>query len=168
MKKTPKLNALVYGLALVRIVLCMFPQNEWLSAHPPIAWGIIRNVPFALLGAVIILLFAWKVKETRDRAFRWMALTIVLSFAFYIPVVLWAEKIPMIGMLMIPKTCAYMWTIWIGYEAMKKSDFIPFLEERSTRIRRSRGIKRLDILDHDDFRHRVTWDKGVDPLLQFL
>ena len=121
MKKTPKLNALVYGLALVRIVLCMFPQNELLNAHPPIVWGIIRNVPFALLGAVIILLFAWKVKETRDRAFRWMALTIVLSFAFYIPVVLWAEKIPMIGMLMIPKTCAYMWTIWIGYEAMKKS-----------------------------------------------
>jgi len=121
MKKTPKLNALVYGLALVRIVLCMFPQNEWLNALPPIVLGIIRNVPFALLGAVIILLFAWKVKETRDRAFRWMALTIVLSFAFYIPVVLWAEKIPMIGMLMIPKTCAYMWTIWIGYEAMKKS-----------------------------------------------
>lgn len=47
-------------------------------------------------------------------------LTIVLSFAFYIPVVLWADVIPMIGMLMIPKTCAYVWTVLIGYKAMKK------------------------------------------------
>lgn len=46
--------------------------------------------------------------------------TIVLSFAFYIPVVLWADVIPMIGMLMIPKTCAYVWTVVIDYNAMKK------------------------------------------------
>ena len=46
--------------------------------------------------------------------------TIVLSFAFYIPVVLWADVIPMIGMLMIPKTCAYVWTVVIGYNAMRK------------------------------------------------
>ena len=25
----------------------------------------------------------------------------------------------MIGMLMIPKTCAYVWTVLIGYNAMK-------------------------------------------------
>ena len=41
-------------------------------------------------------------------------ITIVLSFGFYIPVVLWADTIPMIGMLMIPKTCAYVWTVLIG------------------------------------------------------
>ena len=59
-------------------------------------------------------------RERGDRAFRWMWLTIVLSFAFYIPVVLWADTMPMIGMLMIPKTCAYVWTVLIGYFAMKK------------------------------------------------
>ena len=37
-----------------------------------------------------------------------------------IPVVLWADVVPMIGMLMIPKTCAYVWTVVIGYKAMKK------------------------------------------------
>ena len=36
-------------------------------------------------------------------------------------VVLWADTIPMIGMLMIPKTCAYVWTVLIGYSAMKLS-----------------------------------------------
>ena len=31
-----------------------------------------------------------------------------------------ADTIPMIGMLMIPKTCAYVWTVLIGYRAMKQ------------------------------------------------
>lgn len=114
------LTAIVYGLAGVRIVLCMMPQNQWLSAESPLSWGIYRNIPFALLGLIIIVLFYQSAKKHQDHAFRWMWLTIVLSFGFYIPVVLWADSIPMIGMLMIPKTCAYVWTVLIGYSAMKR------------------------------------------------
>lgn len=115
-----RLTTAVYGLAGVRIALCMMPQNQWLSAEAPLSWGIYRNIPFALLGLVIIVLFYRSAKERGDGAFRWMWLTIVLSFGFYIPVVLWADAIPMIGMLMIPKTCAYVWTVLIGYFAMKQ------------------------------------------------
>ena len=113
------ITAAVYILAGLRIVLCMMPQNDWLSASAPLSWGIWRNIPFALLGLLIIVLFYRSAKERNDRAFRWMWLTIVLSFGFYIPVVLWADAVPMVGMLMIPKTCAYVWTVLIGYQAMK-------------------------------------------------
>ena len=114
------LTAAVYALSAVRIGLCMMPQNQWLSASSPLAWGVYRNIPFALLGLLIIVLFYRSAKEHEDRTFRWMWLTIVLSFGFYIPVVLWADAVPLIGMLMIPKTCAYVWTVLIGYSAMKK------------------------------------------------
>lgn len=114
-------TAAVYILSALRIILCLFPQNEWLSAEAPISWGIYRNIPFALLGLLIIVLFYKSAKENNDKPFKWMWLTIVLSFGFYIPVVLWADAIPMIGMLMIPKTCAYVWTVLIGYQAMKNS-----------------------------------------------
>ena len=50
-------TAAVYALSAVRIVLCMMPQNQWLTNHTPLAWGILRNVPFALLGLLIIVLF---------------------------------------------------------------------------------------------------------------
>ncbi len=110
----------VYALAAARVALCMMPQNQWLSAASPLSWGIYRNIPFALMGLLIIVLFYQSAKQHGDSAFRWMWLTIVLSFGFYIPVVLWADMIPMIGMLMIPKTCAYVWTVIIGYSAMKK------------------------------------------------
>ena len=114
------LTAAVYALAALRVILCMMPQNRWLSAEGPFSWGIYRNIPFALLGLLVIVLFYRSAKEHRDRAFSWMWLTIVLSFGFYIPVVLWADTVPMIGMLMIPKTCAYVWTVLIGYFAMKQ------------------------------------------------
>lgn len=112
-------TALVWVLAALRIGLCMMPQNRWLSADAPLSWGIWRNLPFAALGLVVIVLFFRSAREHDDKAFRWMWLTIVLSFGFYIPVVLWADTVPVIGMLMIPKTCAYVWAVVIGWRAMK-------------------------------------------------
>ena len=114
----------VYGLSALRVILCLFPQNEWLSADAPVIWGIYRNIPFALLGLLIIVLFYNSAKEHKDNEFKFMWLTIVLSFGFYIPVVLWADVYSMIGMLMIPKTCAYVWTVFIGYFSMKKHNQI--------------------------------------------
>ncbi|HJC58632.1 MAG TPA: hypothetical protein H9700_14945 [Candidatus Eisenbergiella intestinipullorum] len=117
-KERKNVTVMVYVLAALRILLCLFPQNGWLRADAPLSWGIIRNIPFALLGILVIVLFFQSAKEQRDREFRFMWLTIVLSFGFYIPVVLWADAVPAIGMLMIPKTCAYVWTVLIGYRAM--------------------------------------------------
>ena len=108
-------TATIFALAVMRVALCMLPQNQWLTNQTPLEWGILRNIPFAIMGLMVIVLFYRNAKQDNDEAFRWMWLTIVLSFGFYIPVVLWAEAIPAIGMLMIPKTCAYVWTVLIGY-----------------------------------------------------
>ena len=115
-----KLSFVVWGLALARILLCLMPQNAWTSAAAPLSWGIYRNIPFAILGAMIVVLFYRSAKMKQDRQFRYLWLTVVLSFACYIPVVLFADAVPAVGMLMIPKTCAYVWTVLIGYNAMKK------------------------------------------------
>lgn len=115
-----ELTIVMYILAALRIALCMFPQNAWTSANAPLSWGIYRNIPFALMGLMVIILFYQSSRQKQDKAFYNMWLTIVLSFAFYIPVVLFADTIPMVGMLMIPKTCAYVWTVWLGYSDMRK------------------------------------------------
>ena len=113
-------TAAVWVLALARVALCLMPQNAWTGANPPLSWGIYRNIPFALLGALIVVLFFRSAREKQDRPFRFLWLTVVLSFDCYIPVVLFADKVPAVGMLMIPKTCAYVWTVLIGFNAMKK------------------------------------------------
>ncbi len=116
---TAPLTILVYLLSLCRMVLCALPQNQWLSMDAPLEWGIYRNIPFVALGLLIIVLFLYKALKQGDKPFQWMWLAIVLSFAFYIPVVLFADIYPTVGLLMIPKTCAYMWIVVMGYLACK-------------------------------------------------
>lgn len=110
-QKNRKLRTAMGVLALVRIVLCFMPQNDWTGAAPLI-WGVYRNIPFTVMGLIMVALFFSK---REDKAFKWMWLAILLSFAFYVPVVLWANVSPVIGMLMLPKTCMYMWAIVMGY-----------------------------------------------------
>lgn len=114
------LTTIIYTLAIVRIILCAFPQNQWLSYNAPVSWGIYRNIPFAMLGIIIIWIFYKEIKEANDRGFKFMPLAITLSFGFYIPVVLWANTVPIVGILMIPKTLAYVWVVFMGYREMRK------------------------------------------------
>lgn len=100
------------SLAVLRIALCLFPQNDWIGAAP-VSWGIYRNIPFTIMGIVMIVLFF---NQRSDKSFKWMWLAITLSYAFYIPVVVWADVSPMIGMLMLPKTCMYIWAVMMGYK----------------------------------------------------
>ena len=99
----------IYILAVVRIFLCLLPQNQWQERYPPVIWGIVRNVPFFLQGAVVAGLFFLEISSEPGIGLMWLA--IALSFVFYFPVVVWANKKPKIGMLMLPKTCTYLWML---------------------------------------------------------
>lgn len=113
------LTVTIYSLAIVRVVLCLFPQNDWLNFHSTVTWGIYRNIPFAMMGIIIIWLFYSQAKKHNDTRFRFMWLAIVLSFGFYIPVVIWASTISWLGALMIPKTLCYVWIVLMGYKEFK-------------------------------------------------
>ena len=68
-----------------------------------------RNIPFILLGIIAALLFFVHRNIIPGLSLMWLA--IILSFIFYLPVVLWSNKKPKIGMLMLPKTCVYLWML---------------------------------------------------------
>ena len=114
------LTGAVLALAAVRVLLCFLPQNQWTSANPPLSWGVLRNIPFTVLGLIVVVLFYQSARTAHDVPFHWLWLTIVLSFGFYIPVVLFSSSVPLVGMLMIPKTLAYVWTVLIGWRTMKQ------------------------------------------------
>ncbi|MBO5623584.1 MAG: hypothetical protein J5959_18365 [Butyrivibrio sp.] len=100
------LTMAIWGLCAVRIILCLFPQNGWFQNESSMAWGIIRNIPFVILGAAIC--YIYYIKRTQDKTFRSMWIFILLSFLFYIPVAVFAGLVPMLGMLMLPKTICYI------------------------------------------------------------
>ena len=104
----------LFVLAALRIILCAFPQNDWFSYEGNLLWGIFRNIPFAVIGIGIIAICFLIARKTKDKSYLIMAVMVILSFGFYIPVVLFAHIIPVIGVLMIPKTLAYVGVVVIG------------------------------------------------------
>jgi hypothetical protein len=100
---------LLVSLAILRIGLCLHPQNRWTERYPPLRWGIYRNIPFVLMGCLVAGLYF--IHYSRFLELNGMGFAIVLSFAFYLPVVLWSNRYPKVGMLMLPKTCAYLWIV---------------------------------------------------------
>ena len=47
-----------------------------------------------------------------------MVAAIIISFGCYLPITLLSKKMPKVGLLMIPKTCAYIWVIVMGLQLL--------------------------------------------------
>ena len=84
------IEAVIWISAVVRIVICMFPQNNWCTDEG----------------------------NTYGYHMTRMVAAIIISFGCYLPVTLFSKTKPKVGLLMIPKTCAYMWIIVMGLQLL--------------------------------------------------
>lgn len=109
--KSKRKSMLIYGLAIVRIGLVLMPQNLW-GSQGDYTFAIIRNIPFLIMG---ILIIGWTYKYRHIDGLKNASIFIFLSFLFYIPVVVGARFIPILGALMIPKTIMYVLIVMVGY-----------------------------------------------------
>jgi len=108
-------GALLLVFTVARFVVMLFPQNQWNSDVPPQPWSIIRNLPLTVLGLGVAYLMLRDALANQDNTFKWIGIMILVSYAMYLPVILFVQTMPMIGMLMIPKTLAYVAIGFIAY-----------------------------------------------------
>jgi hypothetical protein len=106
---------LLLAATAVRFLIMLFPGNEWNNTVPPQPWSIWRNLPLTALGLGVAYLFIRDARATKDETFLWMGRLILISYACYIPVILFVQRAPAIGMLMIPKTLAYLGIAYVAY-----------------------------------------------------
>jgi hypothetical protein len=93
-------------LTVCRIFLCLLPGNRRMTNDGTMLWAVLRNVPFIIIGILAVIVFY---RSRNDNVhFKNMWIYIILSFAFYIPVAVGAGIVPMLGMLMLPKTICYV------------------------------------------------------------
>jgi hypothetical protein len=102
----------------VRLVLMAFPQNRWEQIVAPYDWSLLRNALLVIQGVGVMVLILRDAYRANDAPFKWIGWMVLASFAFYAPVILWVAQVPAIGMLMIPKTCAYVAIAVIAYRAL--------------------------------------------------
>ena len=105
-KNTKVIGIAIYVLAVLRIALCLAPGNNWFTGESSMLWGVLRNLPFIVIGGIIVYLYFKVRREDKHLSRLWLYTS--LSFLFYIPVAIFAPLLPMLGMLMLPKTVCYI------------------------------------------------------------
>ena len=108
-------EVLLLASAAVRLLLMVPPANQWNNTVPPQPWSLYRNLPLTVLGLGVAYLMLRDARKAQDGAFTWIGIMILVSYACYIPVILFVQQVPIIGMLMIPKTMAYVAIGFIAY-----------------------------------------------------
>ena len=116
LKENLYLTISIYCLSIIRIILCLLPQNGWTEKEPSYLWGIIRNIPFVILGCIIVVLFYI---QRRQYNYKFIWLYVTLSFAFYLVVVFGASYVSILGMFMLPKTICYILMIITFFNYLK-------------------------------------------------
>jgi len=104
--------------AVVRLLLMLPAANQWHSVVPPQPWAIIRNLPLMIMGLGVAYLILRDARATGDRLFTRIGVMILVSYAFYAPVIFFVQRAPMLGMLMIPKTLAYVAIALLAYRGL--------------------------------------------------
>lgn len=105
-KSTKTTGITLYILAALRIAICLLPGNNWFTGEGTVLWGVLRNLPFIVIGAIIVFLYFKVRREDKYLGRLWLYTS--LSFLFYIPVAVFAPLLPIFGMLMLPKTVCYV------------------------------------------------------------
>ena len=114
-------GTLLFAAAAFRLVIMAFPANQWNNLVPPQPWGLLRNIPLMVQGLGVAYLILRDARKSEDTPFIWIGICILISYALYIPVILFVQQIPLIGMLMIPKTMAYVAIAFIAYNAFYRA-----------------------------------------------
>ncbi|MBN1121565.1 MAG: hypothetical protein JXJ17_10835 [Anaerolineae bacterium] len=118
---------LLIAAAVVRLVVMAFPANEWYRIEPPWPMSLYRNIPLMVQGLGAAYLILRDANKNADRLFTWVGVCILISYACYLPVIFFVRHVTIIGMLMIPKTLAYVAIAVIAYRGMYEGKRTIFL-----------------------------------------
>lgn len=110
-------EVMIWASAIIRIAVCLLPQNNWCTDEGNLKLSILRNGVFAVTGIGVIILYAISGNAGGYHMTKMVA-AILISFGCYLPVTLFSKTKPKVGLLMIPKTCAYMWIIAMGLQLL--------------------------------------------------
>jgi hypothetical protein len=111
-------NVLYYTLlavGVVRFLLFLPAENQWANVVPPLNWAIYRNIPLIVQGLVAATFILVDAQKQNDGLYKKISYCIFASYVFYMPVIFFVQVVPMLGLLMIPKTIAYMVLAYFAY-----------------------------------------------------
>ena len=118
-KKHSGIYWFVMCAGVIRIIFMLFPGNNW-GGETDLVFSWVRNGILTVMGIIIAVLMLKHGIKSGERILKVFGVLILISYGFYLPVILFVHINPSIGVLMIPKTCAYIAMAAVAYKNMLK------------------------------------------------
>jgi len=112
-------------VGIMRLIIMIPLGNSCGSVVPPFNWSMARNIPLMIQGIGIAVLMLMSAVERKDQFSRNISYMIFVSYLCYMPVIFFVQKVPLLGMLMMPKTLAYVAVAILAYREL----FLPQKEQ---------------------------------------
>jgi len=117
---------LCYALLLLRIFFMLLPQNKFAMdkidhlSGEAYTFAVLRNVLLAIPALITASHFVTYAGTSADLLLlHSLGNSVILAFVFYLPVILFAHRVPALGMLMLPTTFMYMLMVYQVYNHVK-------------------------------------------------
>jgi len=112
--ETPAGKRAEYGIYItftLAAAVSLVRFNGWMDGDGSWFWMMVRSLLLTAMG--ITTIFLWTPEIKKDRSLRGLPMAAVVSFACYLPYAILEPLMPELSVLMIFRTAALIWMIWI-------------------------------------------------------
>lgn len=117
-RKLETLNKTFFGLAITRIIICLLPGNKWFELTPSPTFALIRFIPLAVTGILLIMVIYIHSKKYNDFNFKIISVATAIAIIFMEPYMYSIEGARIIFFTLL-RTLALLTIIFIGYKELR-------------------------------------------------
>lgn len=83
--KNPKFNKTLFTLGIIRIIISILPGNDYFVLDPSPFFALLRFIPLAIMGLLLIIAIYYHSKKYKDRNFKIIMVAAVIALVFTEP-----------------------------------------------------------------------------------
>lgn len=118
------LNRFLYGLAIIRTILCILPMNKWFETVPSTKFALIRFIPLAIIGGLLTLVIYIHSKKDNDLNFIYIGVATLISTIFSEPYMFFNQASPGLVIFILIKSIALLLIIIMGYIELREINIL--------------------------------------------
>lgn len=118
-RKNQKLDKTIYGLGIIRILICLLPGNDWFQLVSSSGFAILRLIPLLLMGILLSIITYLHGKKYKDKGYKVISLMTILSILFIEPVAIVSEIPTAIIIFTILRTGSIISILLIEYKNLR-------------------------------------------------
>lgn len=112
------LNRTFYLLTVLRVILCLLPFNNWFEPIPSSTFALVRFIPLALMGILLLIIMFIHSSKYTDPDFKIITFATLVSLIFLEPRIFFQEGLG-IPFLTVIRTISLAIIILVGYKELR-------------------------------------------------